>query len=146
MRCREIFAAVAVVKINVTDISPLPKPKPRDIKSGRKQQTSEEITASPYKRGLEIKEQGKQSTKSGTSCKRGLQFQESKSSKEKTQGGRKNKQNTNDEETFCIYCSEQYGLTQEEWIMCKECKKWAHEQCTDVENLFEQFICDMCRS
>ena len=37
-------------EVNVTDISPLPKPKEKSqSKGGRKQESSEEITASPYK-------------------------------------------------------------------------------------------------
>jgi hypothetical protein len=66
----------------------------------------------------------------------------------RTQLRRDVKENSNQDdtdETFFIYCNEKYGLTQEDWIMCQECKLWAYEDCTDMENQLEQFTCDMCR-
>lgn len=45
-----------------------------------------------------------------------------------------------EETTECIICRE---TTNEDWVQCTSCKGWAHEACTDQENL-TFYRCDNC--
>ena len=46
---------------------------------------------------------------------------------------------------FCIFCSEQYvDPPSEDWIQCKKCKNWCHENCALI-TANNDFVCDLCR-
>lgn len=55
---------------------------------------------------------------------------------------------SSDEEsdTSCVYCNELFSrsVAQEGWIQCVQCKNWAHELCSGVDELDDVFICDYC--
>jgi hypothetical protein len=51
-----------------------------------------------------------------------------------------------DANNLFIYGNEKRWLTPEEdLIMCRQCKLWAHEDCADMENQLGQFTCGVCR-
>ncbi len=49
-----------------------------------------------------------------------------------------------DENPPCLYCNELYKASQEKWIQCQECRKWAHVKCGGVSYFSETFVCDIC--
>lgn len=46
----------------------------------------------------------------------------------------------------CLTCGELYSDSRvgEKWIMCQDCKEWAHEQCVDLSHA-DIFLCDSCK-
>jgi hypothetical protein len=48
-----------------------------------------------------------------------------------------------DKETFCLLCLVPYNTSQEDWIQCRDCKQWAHVNCTDED---PYFVCITCLS
>lgn len=66
------------------------------------------------------------------------------SSKSKTQDSSSSSDEEND--TSCVYCNELYSssVAHEGWIQCIQCKNWAHELCSGVDELDDVFICDYC--
>lgn len=48
-----------------------------------------------------------------------------------------------DDETLCLVCCGTYCNSNEDWLQCRECKKWAHISCTDKN---PYFICNNCLS
>lgn len=137
-------------KIRITDISPLPIPKPFHLnKRKRKQEKSEEITASPYKLELEMKMSER---KNAIKVTRNIGKIEAKKNKKMTSCSNKQQtcneeqENDDNDDVCCLMCGEKYGLTQEEWIQCWECKQWCHENCSDFEKEHNiTFVCDLCR-
>lgn len=45
-------------------------------------------------------------------------------------------------EDICVICGE-FGKNRELWVRCIMCAGWAHQACTDSENL--EWICDFCQ-
>uniref|UniRef100_A0A1Y1LS66 PHD-type domain-containing protein n=1 Tax=Photinus pyralis TaxID=7054 RepID=A0A1Y1LS66_PHOPY len=53
-----------------------------------------------------------------------------------------------DSDEECIICTELYSNSQEGdgWVQCKDCKRWAHEQCAGIEeNDDGDYSCDLCQ-
>jgi hypothetical protein len=111
--------------IKVTDISPLLKHKNKSaMKAGRKADRSEEITGSPYKAALEIKDALK--SKGKAHANKALSLGKSPKTQRRNNVP-ENPSRDDDDETFCICCNHKYGLRRRDWIMSQECKLWAHE-------------------
>jgi hypothetical protein len=113
------------------------------MKTGCKAERTEEITGSPYKAALEIKDALK--SKDKAHAKKALSLDKSPKTQRRNNVP-ENPSRDDDNATFCTYCNDKYGLTQADWILCQECKLWAHEDCTDMENQLGQFTCDMYRN
>lgn len=47
----------------------------------------------------------------------------------------------------CLICGESYtnSVSGEGWIKCSGCLQWAHDACSGVEEVEDDFICDFCR-
>ena len=61
---------------------------------------------------------------------------------------RKQQQSNSDEDSDseswpCLVCGETFSRSRETWVQCQECKKWAHEDCTDGT---AYFLCPNCDS
>ena len=122
-----------VVGLTVTDISPLPK-RIRSMNPGTKRRKSSSaiiLTSSPHKNTLKRRENDRPMTVATPKRKRGA------AQKTKQKRGRKteNKQNS-----ICLVCG--YSAD-EDWIQCKKCKEWAHEECADIQDA-KYYYCDNC--
>ena len=53
-----------------------------------------------------------------------------------------------EEDWPCLVCCEPFRTSKcrEKWIQCISCKKWAQEDCTDVDKGQALYLCDNCRS
>ena len=155
-------------KVHVLDISPLPKATHRSSsKRGRARGKTVVLTSSPYKQELIMKRQEIKKpsvpkskskvagtnkpnctpTKPTTSHSKKLPMKKvtCRGQKEKTRKlplprePKKIKSSTA-REYRCIYCNELFiDPPDEDWIQCKECEEWFHEQCGN-----DTSICDIC--
>jgi hypothetical protein len=46
-----------------------------------------------------------------------------------------------DANILCFYCEEE---TNDAWIRCMECQRWAHDSCAGAEPQDETYICEFC--
>lgn len=46
----------------------------------------------------------------------------------------------------CLFCNGLYAesKSKEGWIQCLQCKRWAHEACSNADEEDQSFICDFC--
>lgn len=70
-----------------------------------------------------------------------------KKGKEKRKKEDSSSEEEEEDDEVCIYCTELYSnsKTNDGWVMCQDCKLWAHEACAGVENDGEPYSCDFCR-
>lgn len=54
----------------------------------------------------------------------------------------KSKSQKDDDSESCLYCSESYS--NESWIQCQMCLKWAHDSCAGVDRRAKTFVCEIC--
>lgn len=50
---------------------------------------------------------------------------------------------SSDEETLCLVCFGPYSKSTEDWLQCRECKKWAHLNCSNKSPFY---VCINCNS
>ena len=50
------------------------------------------------------------------------------------------KSGINDEDAECLYCSELYLDSREEWVCYQSCGKWAHKNCSNFDEVKKNFI------
>lgn len=145
----EVFPELATTSVSPKHIRPFPKRK--DPQQRRKKgQKSEIITSSPFKDQLQAKADEKlrslskttNSEKQNTKCaKRKQCFADDNS---KINQIKMKKKNGDESTTQCPACGEAYTDPPfEDWIMCKMCSEWWHENCSSYEGSGE-FICDQC--
>jgi hypothetical protein len=121
----------------VRDTAPPPKSESKYAKTTAcKVDRFEVIIGSSYKAALEIKDTIK--SKSKGRAKKALSLDKSPKTRQRNTVP-ENLSRYDDNEIFCIYCENKYGLKQENWI-------WAHEDCTDMRNQLRQFTRDVCRN
>ena len=131
------------------ELSPRPKIATARARK-RKAESAAVITLSPYKQHLESeaakkkprikavkqqvnksKKQPKSSTfKQGRSATRG-------SCKAPTRAPA-----SADDTEECLYCNDSFS--NEGWIQCQICAKWAHNSCAGVGPKCDQFVCEIC--
>ena len=117
----------------------LASPLAKKVARKRKRSTlpSMVINSSPVKQEQERKDNEKKTKErknEGKDTKARKSLECGKATKEVTR-------DTQDENTTCPWCNEEYeDLPNEEWIQCSECKKWWHE---DHKGL-GHFVCDYC--
>lgn len=141
--------------VSPSDIRPLPKRKEQQQRR-KKGQKSEIITNSPFKSILEAKaEDMKKKTSKKVLFKRPAPVKRrpkslssyspnvnSSSSHSFTKA--KKIKGTMDKDVSCPVCEEQYDEPpDEDWIMCRVCKDWWHEACSNYEGN-GHFVCDYC--
>ena len=134
------------------ELSPRPKIATARARK-RKAESAAVITLSPYKQHLESeaakkkprikavkqqvnksKKQPKSSTfKQGRSATRGS----CKGSKAPTRAPA-----SADDTEECLYCNDSFS--NEGWIQCQICAKWAHNGCAGVGPKCDQFVCEIC--
>ncbi|CAK8682782.1 unnamed protein product [Clavelina lepadiformis] len=91
----------------------------------RKSSRATILTSSPHKNTLNKRDSDVTKRKRG-----GAQ-------KIKQKRGRKTE---NKEKSICLVCGDS---ADEDWIQCKTCKEWAHEDCADIRDS-KYYYCDNC--
>lgn len=52
------------------------------------------------------------------------------------------KKDSEEDNSTCVACGKEYRLSNEEFVQCRLCAKWAHESCGIVGHL--NFFCQKC--
>ncbi|KAB0799876.1 hypothetical protein PPYR_07756 [Photinus pyralis] len=133
------------LRVSPFDVRPIPKAgNDRIQKISKARGKTAVLTTSPYKRDLEKEEEKKKGTtkrKSGAKTARIL--------KKKTVNSTHDSSSSEEEEEehACIFCNELFSDSKDKegWIQCVNCKGWAHEACTGLEDIDDIFICDFCQ-
>ena len=99
---------------SVLEISPLPKRKYTINSKRRKSSKATVLTSSPHKRSIKVSERRTTAKK----CKKALQPK-----------AKSKPVNAENRVYNCIVCGES---TNEDWIQCCRCLKWAHEECGNI--------------
>lgn len=139
---------------------PVPLIKQSTKRTSRKKGKTVVMTESPYKNELQNsialkarkeEEKERKNMKKGfkaatieASVKKSL-FSKSKCSHISKKMAKKVESEVDDEE--CLYCGEFYSVSNEGWIACQKCLKWAHNKCAgvDSEDDEEILICEFCQ-
>lgn len=137
-------------------VRPLPKAPPRKKNMNKKKCSKSAIlTDTPEKNYIEQKKKEQEERKNKVKktivlCEKETNIRSKNiSSKKEQQKGRKkrkemdNKEETENEENFCIVCLSPYSASRsgEVWIQCQSCKLWAHEECSPG---LPTYICHNC--
>jgi len=140
---------------------PIPLIQQNIKRTSRKKGKTVILTDSPYKNELqdtiakkkekeEIKERKKGEKESKTVPKKKLVrrnlFKKSKCSKKSKKMKVKDSESGVDDEE-CLYCGECYSVSNEGWIACQKCCKWAHNSCAGIDNDDDEviLICEHCK-
>lgn len=117
------------------DVRPFPKAPPRkEGNRGKRKRKSAVYTDTPEKEKIRAEYEAKQvqkvKKKLGSSNPKTNSYKKNKSKEE----DRKENSDSEDEECFCLVCLEPYSTSKpgEKWV---QCKSWAHEQCTQQNDL-----------
>jgi hypothetical protein len=142
-----------VVEI-VHKLSPLPDAAiKRSAARKRKCERSEILTSSPYKIAAEEKENEKnikeKKKEMGMKFKTAINDKGKVTTNVKAKGKSDSKakkknpltETSNTEKTTCVVCLEDHD---EDWIQCISCQGWAHEECADIPECGDAYICDRC--
>lgn len=54
---------------------------------------------------------------------------------------------SDEEEAECLYCGDLYSISNEGWVACQKCFKWAHNSCAGIDNEDDEeiLICEFCQ-
>lgn len=146
---------------------PIPLIKQNTKRTSRKKGKTVIMTESPYKNELqesialkaakEEEKERKKREKSLTaaakekSVKKSLFTSSKFSFKPRKVGKKLNKKvedsDSEEEDAECLYCRDFYSVSNEGWIACQKCFKWAHNKCAgvDSEDDEEILICEFCK-
>lgn len=143
---------------------PIPLIKQNTKRTSRKKGKTVILTGSPYKNELQDavankkekerkkQEQGRINTTKGKSIVKNL-FKKIKTEKSNcTKKPTKKKmmaesESDEEKEDECLYCGDFYSVSNEGWVACQKCFKWAHNSCAgiDSEDDEEILICEHCQ-
>ncbi|KAL5236899.1 hypothetical protein ACI65C_004309 [Semiaphis heraclei] len=133
--------------VSPKDVMPIPQrsneensiPKRKSLNRGK----TVVLTSSPYKNELETKQK-----MSEPEVKRKLFKKKSNKSTTNKNKKKRVKLSTNNDDdiyTECLYCGHTYAESNEGWICCQICEKWAHLSCSGKDNEENtSFICENC--
>jgi len=133
--------------VSPKDVMPIPQrsneensiPKRKSLNRGK----TVVLTSSPYKNELETKQK-----MSEPEVKRKLFKKKSNKSTTNKNKKKRVKLSTNNDDdiyTECLYCGHTYAESNEGWICCQICEKWAHLSCSGKDNEENTtFICENC--
>lgn len=134
-------------KVSPKDIMPVPQQsiesKQRKRKNIRRGKTVI-LTSSPYKNDLQ-----NQKDKAKQKCVKKNLFPKKNKTATKTKKRKTEKKKLSDEndDECCLYCGEPYSTSNEGWVQCRVCDKWAHCSCAgeDDSDKVLYHICDICK-
>ncbi|CAG9794005.1 unnamed protein product [Diatraea saccharalis] len=150
------------------EIHPLPQSSPKKTNRRRKLQKSEVLTSTPIKMQQKEKfEKGKikqekthtkkiQTTENLKNIQHKVNLKKTqnkenlKKTRPSTSGSAKRQKistiqcKISEKECYCLVCKKLYvDPPAEDWIMCSQCKEWAHEACTTYCG-HGSFFCELC--
>ena len=132
-------------------LMPPPQEENRNnIRPNRKKGKTAILTSSPYKEELETDlAQKKNKAPQKRKLVSKVIFSKKKEEQAKKQHRVQGSSSSEEEEDLneaCIFCNELYAQSKskEGWIQCSECRKWAHEACSNVDEDEDTFVCDFC--
>ena len=102
-------------------------------------------TSSPYKRMLqEEKERAKAHTKKSKAPSK--EQKPKRNRKPKVRDHILSSDEDEDPDTLCLYCNDSFtrSVSEEGWVRCSVCKKWAHDMCAGIGEEDECFACELC--
>lgn len=134
------------------DIKPLPKAdltKPK--KGGRMRRKTAILTDTPEKMLIEENSKKKDTVKRKVQIGRNSQKKSFPSTicKKKLKQRRTNlkapendSSESSDEDVLCLVCGGPYSTSSGDWLQCRECKHWAHLNCTNKSPFYICFNCE----
>lgn len=123
-------------KVTPKMIIPLPKAKHQQIRR-QKGKKSEILSSTPYK-DQAIAEQ-EEKTKKQDGKRNIFSSRKTEPSKKKKLSSQTNTQG--EDNTICPGCNEHFSSS--DWIKCRNCGNWWHEDCTSYMGI-NDFACDLC--
>lgn len=151
-----------ITKFQVTpeQIVPLPHAERKMNAKDKRRGKTAVLTSTPYKEELEtsiakppikkpklnLDETQKVGNNKGKNKITNVLLTKKKEKKERKKRDSSSEEEEDNDES-CIYCTELYSKskTDDGWVMCQDCRRWAHEACAGVENDYEAYSCDFCR-
>ena len=108
-----------------------------------KKRKSAILTDTPEKNAIEEMMQKKKTVR----CPKGVRRPSKPKAKKSHKKSKKEMDSSEEEEWYCLVCVEPYSNSRprESWIQCFECKKWSHEDCTNVPKN-GVYVCHNCDS
>lgn len=130
------------------EIRPFPKAPPRKTTNrGRKTRKSTIYTDTPEKEEIRKEYDEKMKRAKVKQVKKRMDVIKTKDAKKtKTKKASTTApESSEDEEYFCLVCVAPYSESRprEKWIQCSDCRRWAHEECTEGGLTY---ICHNCES
>jgi len=136
-------------QVSPIDVIPIPQQshenKQKKKKNSRAKGKTAILTDSPYKNELQqqqLNQKIKLIKKEKNTVNRKL-FKKTKNKNKKLL------ENVSDEDddAECLYCGQTYMMSNEGWVQCMTCKKWAHCSCAGEDDKDDELyhICDICK-
>ncbi|CAI6356809.1 unnamed protein product [Macrosiphum euphorbiae] len=106
------------------------------------------ITESPYKKALEEHQKNSKkfpAKRKVTNVKKKLFSKPDKPSNKVNE--QNDDQTSNEDDVECLYCGNTYLQSNEGWVQCRACLKWAHCSCAGEDDNDDELyhICDICK-
>ncbi|KAL1510085.1 hypothetical protein ABEB36_004740 [Hypothenemus hampei] len=105
------------------------------------------------KRPLNIKNKSKEATKKTAQKKRKISKDKESSSESSNKSDYSVDDSTDEspdrsqnENGKCFYCLGLFSedVHGEKWIQCVSCRRWAHEECSGIEDVADFYVCEFC--
>lgn len=142
---------------------PIPLIKQNTKRTSRKKGKTAILTDSPYKNELQdavakkTEKECKNKEKGGKNATKGKSIAKNLFKKIKTKKSNCTKKSTkkktmvasesDEEDDECLYCGDFYSVSNEGWVACQKCYKWAHNSCAGIDSEDDEAIltCEHCQ-
>lgn len=134
-------------QVSPTDVIPIPQQtyenKQKKKRNARAKGKTTILTDSPYKNEL----QQKQLNEKIKLIKKEKTVNRKLFKKPRTKKNLLEKLSDDDDDTECLYCGDTYMMSNEGWVQCVKCIKWAHCSCAGEDDNDDELnhICDICK-
>ncbi|XP_049879436.1 uncharacterized protein LOC126376220 [Pectinophora gossypiella] len=129
--------------VSPKQLMPYPRMTEKRPRQVRRRGKTAIITSSPYKAELEERQNSKKPKETNQKKRKRASKRSVNKRIKKTE---EETHSSNDEDTECLYCHGLYSESDEGWITCQSCGKWAHCGCAGVEDDDAEavHICPIC--